>query len=655
MTRALVTFLSVGCLLLTVACTGSVISGENASDVATPDVKDDSNDGGPVDAVDAGDTDSNGDLGNDSDSVTPDGDATDTPDIPVVEPDWALAGLGDRGTLDNVFAVSPNEAYAAGGTRILRYNGRTWASYGDPAGKESGTNMHAVWSDGDVVIGVGDGGTIVRRVAGALGWTTDTVPADTSLYGVFGRAADDIWAVGDKTTILHWDGTAWTEMHSGDGLTLHAVWAPEGTAGPDDVIAVGTKGRLMRWNADDAVFKPQQIAAGSVDLYGVVGQGDMRFAVGTGATITMRTSAAGTWQGQSSNDTQSRDLYGIVAATPTSVVAVGESGAIIRFDGDKWNVEPAQAPTYGTANFRGIAYAGAGTSAWLVIGAEGGGVRFDGDADAWVDMQTRPDAELRHIDGTDALWAAGRSGLLMTEHPVAGWSAVPTASALDFNDVAVASDGTVWVVGDQGTVLERGSDGVITNHELAIPVSLFGVAVSDSQVVVAGKGGTLLGGDPTADTITFTPLVSGTQSDLKAATFGGDGALWLAGAFGTLMRSDGALPLPVTTGIGGSLNTIAATEDGVLVAGDNGVILRATAAGADLLYESPGLFIYGLSYANAVGFATGWNGGILRIDGTVVTPEVGGTNAVIEAVWHDGTRAIATGRQGVLLTRLEAP
>jgi len=635
-------------LVLAAGCTGSVISGESVGTPVNPDATVSDADGTTTPDGTA-DADPDGQV--DADVNGADGDVG--PDVPVVVPDWSLGSLGDLGVLDNVYAVSPKQAYAAGGSRVLRYNGRTWASYGEPLGTDSQAQMHGVWSDGATTIVVGDLGTIARRGVEELSWSLDTVPTDADLHAVYGRAADDIWAVGDRTTILHYDGTEWTEVHSGEGLTLHAVWAPEGTTGPDDVLAAGTKGRIMRYK--DGGFQPQQIAAGSVTLYGVTGAGEARFAVGTEATITMRANANANWQGQASNDTQDRDLFGIVAASDDNVVAVGAAGAIIRFDGDKWNVEPSQSPTFGTADYRSITYAGAGQSAWLVVAATGGGVSYDSQEEAWVDMATRPESELRHIAGSDQLWAAGRTGLLMTE-TASGWTAVKSGLELDLNDIEVATDGTVWAVGDSGTVLRRLSDGTISVHELAVPVALYGVAVDGTDVVVAGKGGTLLSAASAAADPSFTPRASGTPSDLRAVTFGGDGALWLAGAFGTLLRSDaGGTPIPVVTGVGGSLNSMAATSDGVVVAGDNGVLIKATSAGADLLYEQPGLFLYGVSYASDVGFAVGWNGTVLRLDGTTVTTEVSGTSAVLEAVWHNGSRAIATGRQGVLLTRVEAP
>ena len=630
-------------------CTGSVISGDSVGDLPPT----------PPQDTDNGSTDLSNDVGT-VDSAT-DGDNTDStsndsdggPDVPVVPLDWKVGSLGDVGVVSTVFAVSTKEAYAVGGARVLRFNGKTWASYGDPLG-ETDSELRGVWSDGTTTVAVGDGGTIVRRNAGELSWTQDTSPTSADLHGVFGRGGNDIWAVGSKTTILHFDGATWTEVYTGEGLTLHAVWAPADSIGPDEVIAVGTKGRLMRHK--DGTFQPQQVAAGSVTLHGITGIGEARFAVGTEATITMRQTATSTWQGQSSNDTQDRDLYGIVAASDTNVVAVGDAGAIIRYDGSKWNVELTQSPSFGAADYRSITYAGAGQSAWLVVAATGGGVQFEPQSEAWIDMPTRPEAELRHITGTDRLWAAGRNGLVMTETPEGGWTAVDSGVDLDFNDVTIDSAETIWVVGENGTVLRRTKDGQSSLLSLPVPVSLYGVAINGDQVYVGGKGGTLLSASSSDADPSFAPQASGTPSDIKSLATGGDGALWLAGAFGTLLRSEaGNTPTPIVTGVGGSLNSLAATDDGVLVAGDNGVIVRATASGAELLFEQPGLFLYGASVANSVGFVVGWNGTVFRVSGTDVSEEASGTNAVLEAVWHDGVRALATGRQGILLTRLEAP
>ncbi|MDP6946995.1 MAG: hypothetical protein QF464_22790, partial [Myxococcota bacterium] len=138
---------------------------------------------------------------------------------------------------------------------------------------------------------------------------------------------------------------------------------------------------------------------------------------------------------------------------------------------------------------------------------------------------------------------------------------------------------------------------------------------------------------------------------------GGDDALWIAGGFGKLYRSeDGETATPVSSGVSGGLNAMVATDDGVLIVGDNGVVLRVSSDGeATLLYEQSELFLYGVSIADEHTVAVGWNGTALRIvDGEVITEDTG-AHQVLEAVWHDGVRAIAVGRVGHAYSRMEGP
>ena len=173
--------------------------------------------------------------------------------------------------------------------------------------------------------------------------------------------------------------------------------------------------------------------------------------------------------------------------------------------------------------------------------------------------------------------------------------------------------------------------------------------------VIGGKGGTILrrAGDETG----FTPWTIGMTTDVRAMVRGGDGALWIAGGFGQLYRStDGETATMVASGVSGGLSAMAATDTGVLVVGDNGVVLDAVGDGdVTLLYEQSELFLYGVSIAGDYTVAVGWNGTALRfVDGEVVTEDTG-AQQVLEAVWHDGVQAIAVGRVGHAYTRMEAP
>ncbi len=103
--------------------------------------------------------------------------------------------------------------------------------------------MPAVWADEHAVWLAGDGGTL-RRLARADMQTKKfeivPSPVSTDLKTLFGFGPNDIWAVGDESTVIHWDGTSWTKLstpfdEAEDKPNLVAVWG----SSPDDVWIVG--------------------------------------------------------------------------------------------------------------------------------------------------------------------------------------------------------------------------------------------------------------------------------------------------------------------------------------------------------------------------------------------------------------------------------
>jgi len=55
------------------------------------------------------------------------------------------------------------------------------------------------------------------------------------LWNVWGSAANDVWAVGNAGTVLHWDGTVWAPVTVSTTKDLHGIWG----SGPNDIWAVG--------------------------------------------------------------------------------------------------------------------------------------------------------------------------------------------------------------------------------------------------------------------------------------------------------------------------------------------------------------------------------------------------------------------------------
>jgi hypothetical protein len=84
--------------------------------------------------------------------------------------------------------------------------------------------LYGIWGDEDVVWLVGEGGVTRRMTRSAIPSRTFEVietPVKDDLRGVFGFGPDDVWAVGDESTILHWDGKSWTKLATPfDGVRL---------------------------------------------------------------------------------------------------------------------------------------------------------------------------------------------------------------------------------------------------------------------------------------------------------------------------------------------------------------------------------------------------------------------------------------------------
>ena len=640
--KRLIVMLALALLVPAGACSGSAVSGSYPSDA---DTASDADTGTPTDTVTA-DADTTGDTADTADAADTAPDGSDTDVGPT--PDWAVLSLGDVGAVADVFALSANEAYAVGGPRVLRWNGGGWATWGEPGTAA----LYGVWAGDGVVMAVGAGGLVATRALGGDHWERGDSGVTVTLRGIFARSADDVWVCGDDATVLHYDGSAWSTAFTLAGISLYSAWIAPGTTGPDGVYAVGTGGLLVVYQS--GAWRTQQIAAGTIVLHDIFGVDDTLFAVGSGATITVKKPTAANWQGQTSNDPRDRDIYAIVGRAGDDVVAFGAAGAVVRYNGNKWTTEQPTGPQWAAADLVSAAWANnAGQDRYLVVAAAGGGLSWSGGK--WVDLATRPERGVLDFAGSAArLWAVGKAGLVLVRG-AQGWTSVAVDTDADLNAVDVAADGTVWAVGSAGTIVRIAPDDSVTFPDSLLPLDLYGVAVAGDRVWVCGKGGTLLSAELDGSSVTLVP--SGAAVDLRAAVIGGDGALWLAGAFGTLLRwTEGdAVPSFVDSTASGSLNDVVATADGALVVGDNGVVLDATAAGATLRHEAPGLFLFGAAASGSVQFAAGWNGAILRRNGDVFSPEVSGVKGVLQAVWTDGSEAVAGGREGIVLQRVEAP
>jgi hypothetical protein len=130
----------------------------------------------------------------------------------------------------------------------------------------------------------GEEGTVVEYRDGAA--TIHDTPADAVLFGIWGTSDTDLWAVGgdvseSEAIIEHFDGETWTIFPPPDGITgqLFKVWGPRA----DDVFIVGYRGTILHWDGGEWT---QMESPTTQQLFTVHGRShEDVWAVGIGPTI----------------------------------------------------------------------------------------------------------------------------------------------------------------------------------------------------------------------------------------------------------------------------------------------------------------------------------------------------------------------------------
>ncbi|HEY6458798.1 MAG TPA: hypothetical protein VIY73_01570 [Polyangiaceae bacterium] len=286
--------------------------------------------------------------------------------------------------------------------------------------------------------------------AGAPAWHVVLENLTPTLLSIWGTSATDVFAVGGPlgngtpTAVLHYDGTAWTDLHAGGTDTF---WWVHGTAGTD-VWFVGTSGRIAHWDGTQfAAFTSGTtatlfgvFAASATDVWAVGGTPD----AGTSQPNDILLHYDGTsWSPSPLPQTLGRAFFKVWGTGSDDLYVVGELGTIWHRTGTTWALE-ADSPPVATGNLTTVhgcsateVYAVGGDdvlrwdgTAWSranvslenivngvscaspgdVVLVGGGGLKQRLVAGAWVsDFATEPHQDLHGAwsDPSGGFWAAG--------------------------------------------------------------------------------------------------------------------------------------------------------------------------------------------------------------------------------------------------------
>ena len=225
-------------------------------------------------------------------------------------------------------------------TQVYRLTDDTW----ELIGTETPQNrFHAVWGlAADDIVAVGQRG-MVYRFNGSE-WNRMTVDTGSDLHDVWGSGTDAVYAVGDDGVVLYWNGTEWIRMNGTPEVSLRAVWRKD----DGEVVVVGDGGTILV--CDKANCRPEESGTDQ-DLTGVwADENGTVYAVGTDRVFLTRIDQGWVpapnrpgedlwpwWTGtqvnfQSMWGTSASDVYVLAATESTNT-----SSVFCHFDGQTWS------------------------------------------------------------------------------------------------------------------------------------------------------------------------------------------------------------------------------------------------------------------------------------------------------------------------------
>lgn len=279
----------------------------------------------------------------------------------------------------------------------------------------------------------------------AAEWTAMDSSTDRALIGVWGSSKTDVFAVGTGETIVHFDGTSWTNHYPESSPNHYAnVWGSSGT----DVFAVGGGGKIIHY---DGSSWSEMNSGTTADLKGVWGTSPNNvFVVGYGFHIILHYDGnlGGNWTFMNTGPTD-RNLYDIWGSSATDVYAVSTGGIIIHYDGNLdgiWTLIDTGIRT----ELKGIG----GTSAdnIFAVGTNGFIIHFDGTS--WTAMESGTTELLYDVwcRSETECFATGFNGVILYYNGHT-WSPEESGTTDRLYGVWGSAEGDIFAVGYNGTIL----------------------------------------------------------------------------------------------------------------------------------------------------------------------------------------------------------
>jgi photosystem II stability/assembly factor-like uncharacterized protein len=281
-------------------------------------------------------------------------------------------------------------------------------------------------------------------------WTVmGPIPTTETLNDVWGASSNAVFAVGDRETILFFDGSSWVEQnYLVDGTILRDVWGNSDS----NVYAVGDSGKILHYDGNWAEVTDISTTA---NLNGVwVSPNGEVFIVGAVPPVANNSIilhyTGSMWEVQDSGT--GNTLNAVWGTSENEVFAVGANGTILKYDGNNWVSMDTDTITAWLTCIWGSSgsdvFSGGGTNIYY----------YDGNQDGtWTES-------VGVIEYPDDLWGAasndvyavGGSDYFKIEHFDGNSWGVQYNPGYHPNGVWGSSASNIFVVGNQGMILRYG-------------------------------------------------------------------------------------------------------------------------------------------------------------------------------------------------------
>jgi hypothetical protein len=239
-----------------------------------------------------------------------------------------------------------------------------------------------------------------------------------------------VWVFSNGGGIGHFENGRWSLVDA----TLRSLVAAACTSSA--AVAVGSSGRVLTVDERAREIRPHDVSLQD-DYYGVAVLLDGAFVVGAAGTVQRQTIAG--WQPYAKGIQE--DLYAVAAFDGQSVWTVGAAGAAYRLEPAGWR----QFPTGTTVALRTIA--GASMSDLVAAGDDGVLLRFDGE---WKPLASGTHARLRAATRSGSTtYVVGDGGLVLSVD-ASGVHQIDIGTTCSLSAVFTRAN-ELWFVGYTGT------------------------------------------------------------------------------------------------------------------------------------------------------------------------------------------------------------